>query len=423
MFKKIALSLLTAVLVASSYIGVVTAQSSSSSAPGLMPRGSVGLPGMYFAGDRDTGLFWPGADTVAIASAGAERVRISSAGDVGIGALLPGARLNVDSGASPLVANINSSNASGAYVRWQGSGVSIGDIGSGANIVSGGGVADFGMAVRGANSLLFATGSLERVRITGDGTVLIGTVTDSIGALDVNGVIRHNGTQAYWLKGTTTFTTGSGTYTVPAGVRAIKVRAAGGGGGGGYARARIIGGAKAASGGGSGGAYFETWLTGLPASYAYAVGAAGAGGVAGTLTAPTAGGNTTFGASLTALGGGAGQSVDVITATQSFAGPGAASAPSANVGAQVNIGDSSGSPAWNRGDAANGFSLSVGGGNPVSAGGHTGDVLASDSLVNGVAGTGCGAGGSGAGAWRNLADQFADGGAGTAGCIIIEEYF
>lgn len=70
--KKIALMLLTACLVASSYVGITTAQSSSSGAPGLMPRGTAALPGMYFAGDRDTGISSSGPNYFGISVAGGE---------------------------------------------------------------------------------------------------------------------------------------------------------------------------------------------------------------------------------------------------------------------------------------------------------------------------------------------------------------
>jgi len=47
-------------------------------------NGSAGTPAVQ-GEDTNTGIFFPAADTVAVATAGAERMRITSAGDVGIG--------------------------------------------------------------------------------------------------------------------------------------------------------------------------------------------------------------------------------------------------------------------------------------------------------------------------------------------------
>ena len=103
-----------------------------------------------------------------------------------------------------------------------------------------------------------------------------------------------------WREGNTytntqTFTTGSGSWTVPAGVTKIHVDMVGAGGGGG-------GGADYGSpGGGAGGHYIMEALTVTPgANLSYSVGAGGTGGGTGT-----AGGNTTF-STLTATGGGGG---------------------------------------------------------------------------------------------------------------------
>lgn len=81
--KKL-LTFITAALLA----GAALAQSSSSSmpAPGLMPRGSATLPGMYFAGDRDTGIFWSGANEIGLSAGGVRIGRLSASTDLGVGA-------------------------------------------------------------------------------------------------------------------------------------------------------------------------------------------------------------------------------------------------------------------------------------------------------------------------------------------------
>jgi hypothetical protein len=275
----------------------------------------------------------------------------------------------------------------------------------------------------GTDSQFFTAGT-EKARIATDGTLLVGTTTDSAGALDVNGAIRHNGTQAYWLKGTTSITSGSGTYTVPAGVRAIRVRMVGGGGGGGYARGQTAAGARCSAGGAQSGYYVEAFMTGLGASYSYAVGAAGVGGVAATATDATNGGDTTF-STFTANGGRAGRSctetANVFTRESLNAG---APARAANAGATINA---FGLLPGIATDDNNDIMVSYGGASILEGGNtygpHTSDICTLGTTVVGKAGAGVGGGGGGACAWRNGANVESNGGAGVLGVIHIEEYF
>jgi hypothetical protein len=57
--------------------------------------GAVGTPAITTAGDTNTGIFFPAADTMAFVEGGAEAVRITSAGDVGIGTNAPASKLQV----------------------------------------------------------------------------------------------------------------------------------------------------------------------------------------------------------------------------------------------------------------------------------------------------------------------------------------
>lgn len=57
--------------------------------------GAAGTPSITASGDTNTGLFFPAADTVAVATGGTERVRVTSAGDVGVGTSTPANKLNV----------------------------------------------------------------------------------------------------------------------------------------------------------------------------------------------------------------------------------------------------------------------------------------------------------------------------------------
>jgi hypothetical protein len=61
--------------------------------------GSAGTPAVQ-GGDTNTGVFFPAADTVAIATGGTEAMRVNSSQNVGIGTTAPTARLTVVTGAA-----------------------------------------------------------------------------------------------------------------------------------------------------------------------------------------------------------------------------------------------------------------------------------------------------------------------------------
>lgn len=100
--------------------------------------------------------------------------------------------------------------------------------------------------------------------------------------------------------------TSSDTFVVPTGVNRVRVRVWGGGGGGGAVDSSGTG---AGSGGGAGG-YAEEWVDVTPAaSITVTVGSGGAGGTYSPAVSPVAGGTSSFGAYLSATGGGAGTNV------------------------------------------------------------------------------------------------------------------
>ena len=216
----------------------------------------------------------------------------------------------------------------------------------------------------------------------------------------------------------TTYTSGSGNWTCPAGVSKAQVLAWGGGGGGGGMNQNSDGG-----GGGGGGAFAEALDTVVPATtYAYAVGAAGA---ANAGAAGGSGGNSTWRTTIVIAEGGKGGSPS--TGTPPIGGVAGLAANSTGRGkynggygargrdSPNGIGGYGGSSA---GIGAAGVSTSADtawvqnfpGGNPTGsgAGGNGGDAVA------GSAGTAPGGAGGGAGEGTNVL-----GGAGALGRIIV----
>ena len=72
----------------------------TSTLPVVHPLGAVGTPSITFTGDLNTGIFSPGADTLALVTAGSNRLHITSAGLVGIGTTSGTALLQVNAQAS-----------------------------------------------------------------------------------------------------------------------------------------------------------------------------------------------------------------------------------------------------------------------------------------------------------------------------------
>jgi hypothetical protein len=168
--------------------------------------GTAGAPSVTFAGDTNTGIFNPAADTLAFAEGGVEVMRIDSSGRVGIGTGSPGAILHTtatSAGAATIGAFIqNSSLTAATEVR----------LGFAPNPNT---VADNRYSWIGAvnstgsndSSLTFATtpggtGATERMRITSAGHVGIGTTSPSQ-------LLEVSSSAATTIKATSTETSGS----------------------------------------------------------------------------------------------------------------------------------------------------------------------------------------------------------------------
>jgi hypothetical protein len=185
------------------------------------------------------------------------------------------------------------------------------------------------------------------------------------------------------------FTSGSGTYTTPAGVTAIKVTIVGGGAGGGGSSGST--GVSGAAGGGAGATAIK-YIYSPSATYLYAVGAGGG--------ASSPGGTTTFGTSLISAGGGA---AGIGAANNAIGGAGGNAS-----GGDVNISGGHGFTGFN--NTGGGFPAGGNGGASSLGGGGCGVIN-----LSGGNGQVPGSGGSGA--------SNGTGGSGAAGLIIVEEFY
>ena len=122
-------------------------------------NGTAGTP-TYQGEDTNTGIFFPAADTVAVATAGTERVTVTSVGRVGVGTNSPNQLVHVSGG------NVRVSSASENTIVTNGGNFTTGAVTDSAILY-------------GSGSLLFGNGSTERMRIDSSGNVGIGTASPS----------------------------------------------------------------------------------------------------------------------------------------------------------------------------------------------------------------------------------------------------
>lgn len=238
-----------------------------------------------------------------------------------------------------------------------------------------------------------------------------------LAAIDESGVLAnlaHFAVLDYRvLKVTVVIATGAGTWTPANGCRAAYVElVAGGAQGGGAATSSS---SCSVGGGGGGGAYSASWITGVSATVAYAVGAGGSGGAAGA-----AGGNgadTTWATTVIVAKGGTGGPV-LAAGTSVLVIAGGAGGAAASGTADLKVDGSKGGKGT-RDSAAIGFS---GDGGPAGFLGVCGalgtGVVAGGTVGQASTATAYGCGGAGA-ATTTTAQA---GGAGTGGMIRIWEF-
>ncbi len=109
-------------------------------------------------------------------TASAYRMSIDGSGNVGIGTSSPTVRLHVLTSGSA-IGTFASESANGGWIRFARSTSTIyGYLGSGIELVTGGGANDFALTAESSNILFATSGGNERMRITGtNGNLLIGT--------------------------------------------------------------------------------------------------------------------------------------------------------------------------------------------------------------------------------------------------------
>jgi hypothetical protein len=224
----------------------------------VFPAGTVSAPSITTAGDTNTGIYFPAADTIAFTEGGVEGMRLNSAGNVGIGTATLAARLTINGGAGTAqtrfevntteVQEVATNAAQNAYANrladaaqhvWKISSVEAmrlnasGNVGIGTNsptraltvfttaatdnnllLRSGaanaylcfadvGTTDQTGLSVRigsSGNNLVFNTGgTTERMRITSTGNVGIGTSSPSSRLVveDTNSLVTSRGTSGW----------------------------------------------------------------------------------------------------------------------------------------------------------------------------------------------------------------------------------
>jgi hypothetical protein len=128
--------------------------------------GSAGAPTITFTGDANTGIYSPGADTLAFVEGGVEAMRIDSSGRVGIGTSSPGTIFDVVGSGNP---TLTIRGSDGAYTGIL-------------NIQAAGGGASSINATGGGNALKLETAGTERARIDSSGRLLVGQTTTGLQA-------------------------------------------------------------------------------------------------------------------------------------------------------------------------------------------------------------------------------------------------
>jgi len=148
--------------------------------------GSAGTPAVQGT-DTNTGVFFPAADTAAIATGGSERMRIDSSGNVGIGTSSPDAKLEITVGDNGGI-NIEQSGASQTgYLTFRD---------------SDGGLDGRVSYDHSTNAMRFTTATTEQVRIDSAGLFKFNSGYGSVAtAYGCRAWVNFNGTGTVAIRG------------------------------------------------------------------------------------------------------------------------------------------------------------------------------------------------------------------------------
>ena len=139
----------------------------------IFSAGTSAAPSITFAGDTNTGIFSPAADTIAFTEGGVESMRIDSSGNVGIGTTSP------NKGSVSRAVTLN--GTAGNIVEFCVSDTRVGWVYGDNNLTA--------VAAAGSRYLSLETNGSERMRIDTSGNVGIGTTSPSE-KLDVAGIVQ-----------------------------------------------------------------------------------------------------------------------------------------------------------------------------------------------------------------------------------------
>lgn len=160
--------------------------------------GSASTPAVQGT-DTNTGIAFPAADTVAVATGGSERMRVDSSGNVGIGTNSPSKKLDI----------FNSGTTTTDLVVRNGTVSSLSFVDSGAGYT--------GTSTN--HPFLFTTNGTERMRLDTSGNLLFNSGYGSVAtAYGCRAWVYFNGTGTVAINGSGNVTSitdnGTGTYTV-----------------------------------------------------------------------------------------------------------------------------------------------------------------------------------------------------------------
>lgn len=138
----------------------------------VFPAGAVGTPSITTAGDTNTGIYFPAADTIAFTEGGAEAMRIDSSGNVGIGTSSPDFPLTVQANGAAqslkLIARASGNSTSIQFFNNANDTLQFQVYSDAAESV---------LLSTSTRPLNFYTNGSERMRIDSSGNVGIGTTT------------------------------------------------------------------------------------------------------------------------------------------------------------------------------------------------------------------------------------------------------